>query len=57
MVILGDDFWGTFTTGPLGSHVSITVQRETDSFRLITSDQLGKARPSGALGDIGAIEK
>jgi hypothetical protein len=57
MVILGDDFWGTFTSGPLGSHVSITVQRESDSFRLTTSDQLGKARPSGALGDIGAIEK
>jgi hypothetical protein len=57
MIILGDDFWGTFTSGPLGSHVSIMVDRETDSFRLITSDQLGKSRPSGALGDIGAIER
>jgi len=57
MVILGDDFWGTFTSGPLGSHVSITVQRESESFRLVTTDQLGKARPSGGLGDIGAIER
>ena len=28
MVILGDDFWGTFTTGPLGDHVSITVSHD-----------------------------
>ncbi len=27
MVRLGDDFWGTFTTGPLGDHVHITVER------------------------------
>ena len=57
MVVLGDDFWGTFTTGPLGDHVYITVQRETKTFRMESTDQLGLARPRGAMGDIGAIEK
>jgi len=28
-----------------------------DSISLITSDQRGNSRPSGALGDIGAIER
>jgi hypothetical protein len=57
MVILGDDFWGTFASGPLGEHVRITVDRDSGSLRLVTTDQLGKARPSGSAGDIGAIEK
>ena len=57
MVYLGDDFWDTFTTGPLNDHVNITVQRFTSSFRMETVDQLGTSRPQGAMGDIGAIEK
>ena len=57
MAILGDDFWGTFTTGPLGDHVYITVTRNTRPFRMETTDQLGNARPNGTLGDIGAIER
>ncbi len=57
MVILGDDFWGTFTTGPLGDHVRIYVDSVTKSFTMEGLDQLGNARPRGALGDIGAIER
>jgi len=57
MAILGDDFWGTFTTGPLGANVRITVDRETKGFSLTGTDQLGHTRPSGSLGDIGAIER
>lgn len=57
MVKLGDDFWGTFTTGPLGYHVRITVERLTKSFHMESVDRLGNARPRGAMGDIGAIER
>jgi hypothetical protein len=57
MAVLGDDFWGTFTTGPLGEHVHITVDRFTRQFSLEGEDQLGNARPRGATGDIGAIER
>jgi hypothetical protein len=57
MAILGDDFWDTFTTGPLGDHVRITVNHSTRPFRMETTDQLGHARPNGAMGDIGAIER
>lgn len=57
MAILGDDFWGTFTSGPLGDHVRITVGNQTKLFRMESTDQLGNARPRGAMGDIGAIEK
>jgi hypothetical protein len=57
MAYLGDDFWGTFTTGPLGDHVYITVRRSTHSYRMEDNDQLGTIRPRGGMGDIGAIEK
>jgi hypothetical protein len=57
MAILGDDFWGTFTTGALGSHVHITVTRQEKTFHMEGQDQLGSARPRGAMGDIGAIER
>ncbi len=57
MAILGDDFWDTFTSGPLGDHVHITVQRQTRPFRMETTDQLGHSRPNGTLGDIGSIER
>lgn len=56
MVKLGDDFWGTFTSGPIG-HVNLTVERVTKTFHLEREDQLGTARPRGATGDIGAIER
>jgi hypothetical protein len=57
MVILGDDFWDTFTSGPLGDHLHITISHNTRPFRMETTDQLGNARPNGTLGDIGAIER
>ncbi|MGA2362809.1 MAG: hypothetical protein ABSG73_10160 [Candidatus Aminicenantales bacterium] len=57
MAILGDDFWGTFTTGPLGNNVRITVVKKDKPFSLVKTDQLGNSRPSGTMGDIGAIEK
>ena len=57
MAVLNDDFWGTFTSGPLGSHVVMTVERTTSSHRMEPSDQLGASRPRGATGDIGAIER
>jgi hypothetical protein len=57
MAGLNDDFWGTFTSGPLGSHVQFTISRETRQFGLTSIDQLGASRPAGGLGDIGAIEK
>jgi len=57
MVRLGDDFWGTFTSGPLGDHVAISVSRTTKSFHMESVDQLGNSRPLGGTGDIGAIER
>jgi hypothetical protein len=57
MVKLGDDFWGTFTSGPLGGHVTITVDVDTYQQRMAPIDQLGRTRPRGTLGDIGAIER
>ncbi len=57
MVILGDDFWHTFTTGALGDHVYITVRTSTKSYRMEDIDQLANSRPRGGLGDIGAIER
>ena len=57
MARLGDDFWGTFTSGPLGSHVEIAVERNTKTFHMESVDRLGNARPRGTMGDIGAIER
>ena len=57
MARLGDDFWGTFTSGRLGSHVTITVERRAKTFHMEGVDRLGNARPRGAMGDIGAIER
>jgi len=54
---LGDDFWGTFTTGPLGDHVRITVETRTKTFHFEGTDQLGNARPRSSMGDIGAVER
>ena len=57
MAVLGDDFWGTFRSGQLGSNVRITVEKEKKSFRMESIDQIGNARPRGTLGDAGAIER
>jgi hypothetical protein len=57
MVKLGDDFWGTFQSGKLGDHITITVNRRTISFHMQDVDQLGTVRPRNTLGDIGAIER
>ena len=54
---LGDNFWATYTTGPISDNVSITVNTTNFSAQLGTTDQLGDARPKGGLGDVGAIEK
>jgi hypothetical protein len=54
---LGDAFWGTYQTGPLDNNVSMTVTKKTQTVQLITSDQRGHSRPSGSLGDVGAVEK
>ncbi|WP_243338512.1 PPC domain-containing protein [Anaeromyxobacter soli] len=55
MVRLGDDFWGTFVTGPLGN-VSLTVERVTQTYLREPTDQTGATR-SGGLADVGAIEQ
>ena len=54
---LGDNFWGTYATGPVSDNVNLTVQTNQQSAQLITFDQKGNARPKAGLGDIGAIEK
>ena len=54
--ILGDDFWGSFTSGPVGN-VNLTVSTSRQSVQLTNSDQRRQSRPSGSLGDIGAIER
>jgi len=56
MAKLGDDFWGMFTSGPIG-HEVITVERAAKTFHMEGEDQLGTARPRGGAGDIGAIER
>jgi hypothetical protein len=57
---LGDDFWGSCSSGPLGDNVTMHVQTtQYGPVRLIGSDQLGTPRPygNGPMGDIGAIER
>jgi hypothetical protein len=56
MIILGDEFWGTFHSGPLGN-VVMAVDDTTTQHRMEKSDQRGEARPKGTMGDIGAIER
>ena len=56
MVRLGDDFWGTFESGPIG-HVNLTIDRRTKTYHMENTDQLGTERPRNSLGDIGAIER
>jgi len=55
---LGDGFWGSFATGPLGDNVTMHVNTtQYGPVGLTGSDQLGKPRPNGPMGDIGAIER
>jgi hypothetical protein len=54
---LGDDFWGSFETGPIGNDLRLTVTRAHVPVAPPRADQLGNARPSGAGGDVGAIER
>ncbi len=56
-VLLGDDYWDTFHTGPLCAAVSITVTRNAVAVKPLAIDQRNQARPKGTLGDIGAIER
>lgn len=55
MVVLGDDFWSTFSSGTVGG-VQLTVTTENISVSLSGTDQRGQTRPKDAKGDIGAIE-
>ena len=55
-VILGDDFWGSFSIGSLGN-VTMYVTTNQAAVTLAGADQLGNSRPSGLKGDIGAVEK
>jgi hypothetical protein len=56
-IALGDDFWEDFPTASVGPDLSMAVQRTSRSVRLADEDQRGSPRPSGALGDVGAIER
>lgn len=55
-VKLGDNFWGSFTTGALGDNLTIYLSNSMKLISLISSDQLGARRPQNGQGDIGAIE-
>lgn len=55
-VMLGDDFWASFQSGPLGT-LQLTVDTETHGEGLEAVDQVGADRPAGTAGDIGAIEQ
>ena len=57
MVVLGDAFWGTFTTGYLDSNLYLTINRVSQAYTHEPYDELGSPRPSGSLVDIGAIEQ
>jgi len=54
---LGEEFWRSFSSGPLGTSIIMSVET-TPSFTVLLSsrDQRGNIRPYNGLGDIGAIE-
>jgi hypothetical protein len=55
---LGDEFWGTFSSGPYGQHIVMAV--DADQVGPIQSsdlDQLGNPRHEDRAGDIGAVER
>ncbi|UCG39318.1 MAG: hypothetical protein JSV00_03550, partial [bacterium] len=52
---LGDEFWGTFSSGPMGGTVYMSVSTYPRGTILPTGlDQLGNPRPYGAGADAGA---
>jgi hypothetical protein len=57
MAGLGDDFWGSLSSGPLGPSVVVTVQWSAQQSTVVSTDQLGGGRPAGRSSDIGAIER
>lgn len=57
MAGLGDEFWGSFASGPLGGQITMQVERSRRTYRLVGADQAGRSRPSGGRGDVGAIER
>jgi len=57
MVILGDEFWGSFNTGSLDANLYLTINRVSQAYTHELYDQTGKPRPSASLVDIGAIEE
>ncbi len=56
-VKLGDNFWGTFQQGTLGSNLYFYVRTYDENVVLTEVDQTGAKRPQNLKGDIGAIEK
>jgi hypothetical protein len=58
---LGDAAWSAlFSSGPLAENAAITIAVDTRvrlTMQRPAVDQLGQARPAGAPGDIGAIER
>ena len=57
MEILGDEFWGTFESGPLADGLEMSLVTERHTVEPAAVDQLGTPRPAGTLADIGAIEE
>ena len=59
--ILGDAAWtALFTSGPLAENPDIVAtlwSQHAYSVGLLGADQLGRARPVGGMGDVGAIER
>jgi len=56
-VRLGDDFWDSWESGPLGDGLWLDVTRSTATVHPVGTDQRGNPRPSGPFGDVGAIER
>ncbi len=56
-VKLGDNFWGDFNAGPLGTNIDLSIIPWKNTFNLANEDQLGTDRPEDEKGDIGAIEQ
>jgi len=57
MVILGDEFWGTFSTGRLGANLTLAITRVRRTYVPEPYDQTGKPRPGGGLVDCSSIEQ
>ncbi len=56
-VILGDEFWERFDPGALGDHLTFYRSQLSRTHVLTATDQSGAARPAGAAGDIGSVER